>query len=522
MRTIKFLFFIPIFFISFTISSEQVFREIAQKLESKTKIVTLENGLRLILVDRPESPTLAIYSKFLVGAVDETDEIAGTAHLLEHMLFKGTPNVGTSDFALEEKYQIQIEIWGSRLDKLRLQKRHLLEKGMAVPKDLEEEITTFSRRLKNLQELQDRFIIKNEDSYIYEQSGQVGFNAYTSQDVTNYQIQLPSNRLEIWAKMESDRLKNPVLREYYTERDVVIEERRMRTENSGSGLLRERFLATAFEAHPYRRPIIGYPSVIPFLDVFETKEFFKKYYHPGNLVITIVGKQDFAKTEQIVRKYFGDIPQGPKRGETKISEIQSPGRKQVEVFFPSGEMIYMGWRKPSVPHPDNSVFDVLEGILAKGASSRLYKKLVLESNLCSGIRAYNGSPGERYTNLFSLAIQNNQDADVSQIEKIIWDELQDIAKNGVRDDEIQMVKNDAMADFFRYMDKNSSVADSLGYYELLTGDWKNLFRVYDQLNSVTSGDLSRVINTYLLPEKVTVAYLKDSRKQNSKATGEGK
>lgn len=509
----KVLLFLLLIFYPFVVSSEEIFREISRKLEDKTKKVTFPNGLRLIMVDRSESPTLAIYSKFLVGAVDESDEISGTAHLLEHMLFKGTPNVGTLDYSREKKYQVQIEKWGSHLDSLKLRKRQKEEKGIAIPDQLEEEIQLYSRRIKNLERLQDKFIIKNEDSYIYEQNGQVGFNAYTSQDVTNYQIQLPANRLEIWAKMESDRLKNPVLREYYTERDVVIEERRMRTENSGTALLRERFMATIFESHPYRRPVIGYPSVIPFLDIQETKDFFRKHYHPGNMVITIVGQQDFDRTESIVRKYFAMIPEGPKKKESKLLMIQSPGRKELEVLFPSGEMIYMGWRKPAFPHPDNSVFDVLDAILAKGKSSRLYKRLVLDENLASYVRAYNGSPGERYNNLFMIAIKNNESANPEKIERIIHEELEKIQREGVTSNELKMVKNDSIAEFFRYMDKNSAIADTLGYYELIAGDWTALFREYENLNSVQSSDIQRIVKKYLTDDRLCVGYLKDSRKK---------
>ncbi|MGV3667082.1 MAG: M16 family metallopeptidase, partial [Leptospira bouyouniensis] len=222
-----FLQFLPVF------SEDAFFGTSESQFREKIKTIRLENGLTVVMMKRGTSPTVALYIKFLVGAVDETPEEAGTAHLLEHMLFKGTKSVGTIDYQKEEKYQKQIEVWGTELDDLKLKRRDLFTRGEVVPKALEEEIETLNRRLKNLIQLQDEFIVKNEDSYIYEQNGEVGFNAYTSQDVTNYQIQLPNNRIEIWAKIESDRLKNPILREYYTERDVVIEERRMRTDDVG-------------------------------------------------------------------------------------------------------------------------------------------------------------------------------------------------------------------------------------------------------------------------------------------------
>lgn len=516
MRKLYFITFSSLIFLS-NLGAESIFENVTKQLESNTRLYQLKNGLRLILVQRKESPTVAIYTKFLVGSVDEIPSQSGTAHLLEHMLFKGTANVGTQDYSKEKKYQEQIEIWGSKLDQLRLEKRNLESRSLAIPSALQLQIDSLTKRLKVLQEYQNEFIIKNEDSYIYEQNGEVGFNAYTTSDVTNYQIQLPSNRLVIWAMMESDRLKNPVLREYYTERDVVIEERRMRTENSGSSLLRERFLAVAGEAHPYRMPVIGYPSVIPFLDIADTKKFFKDHYHPGNMVITIVGDLEFDETKQLVQEFFENIPQGPNKPEIKPYEIQSEGEKRFTVEFPSGESMLMGWMKPTLPHVDNSAFDILDGILGRGPSSRLYKRLVLDTNLCSAVSASNSFPGERFTNFFLISARNNKGADLSKIEAIIWEEIEKIAQEGVSEEEIQKVKNGNIADFFRYMDSNEAMADTFGYYELLTGDWKTLFRVYENMNKVGSKDLQRVARQYLKRNRVTIGTLKDSR-LNTKGT----
>ncbi|MCB1176599.1 MAG: insulinase family protein, partial [Leptospiraceae bacterium] len=245
------------------------------------------------MMKRTSSPTLALYTKFKVGSSDETPEIAGTAHLLEHMLFKGTKNVCTSDWESEKKYYSLLKSTGHELDNLKLEKRNLENSQKKIPEDLEKRIEILNRRLKQIEDIQKKYIIRSEDTYIYEQNGQVGFNAYTTHDVTNYQIKLPANRLEVWARMESDRLKNPVLREYYTERNVIMEERRMRVENRGFGLLREKFLSLAFDESPYGRPVIGYESNIPFLDIYETENFFKTYYSPNNMVIAIVGDLDF-------------------------------------------------------------------------------------------------------------------------------------------------------------------------------------------------------------------------------------
>lgn len=496
---------------SLSIYSKGIFDEVTSQLTSQIKKVTLENGLTLIMMKRSESPTLALYIKFKVGSVDETPDIAGTAHLLEHMMFKGTKTIGTKDYAQEEKFQEQIKIIGSQRDKLRLQSREYTKNGFDIPHELNNQIEVLSTKLKALETEQKKFIIKSEDSFIYTQNGQVGFNAYTTNDVTNYQIQLPSNRLELWAKIESDRLKNPILREYYTERDVIMEERRMRVENRGVGMLREKFIGTAFEEHPYRKPVIGYASNIPFLDIYETENFFKKYYAPNNMVISIVGDQDFIETEAIIRKYFSDLVPSPKENTIRTMEKMNSGEKRVSIRYPHGPVLLMGWHKPSVPTKDNSVFEVLDVILTGGADSRLFKRLVLKEKLVQSIEAWNGDPGERYSNLFSIYSNANSDGDMKKIEDIIWEEIEILKKKGVSEQEISKVKNKLIADFFRGIDNNSTLADMLSYYELITGDWANLFKSYEMLNSVTNEDIKRVAENFLTRENVTIGTLIDSR-----------
>jgi predicted Zn-dependent peptidase len=501
-------------FISFPLLAEPNFFSSSEKLFSeKMKKVKLENGLTLLMMKRGTSPTLALYIKFKVGAVDETPEQAGTAHLLEHMLFKGTQNVGTIDFSKEKKYQEQIEVWGTKLDDLKLEERSRKEKGMEIPATLSKDIETYERRLRNLIQLQDELILKNEDSFIYEQNGEVGFNAYTSQDVTNYQIELPSNRLEIWAKIESDRLKNPILREYYTERDVVIEERRMRTDDSGAGVLRERFFSVAFEGHPYRKPVIGYATGLPFLKIEDTKQFFKENYTPNRMVISIVGDVDFESTEKLVRKYFSDLKPGKDRPPYKIEEKQFLGEKRFKVIHPSSEQMMMGWLKPPYPHKDNAVFDVLSNLLTTGAGSKLNQRLVLVDKTVNSVGSANGYPGERYHNFFTLFIKPQSGADLGKIESAIWDELKQIKEKGVTAEELEKIKNQMISEFLRTMDDNGTIADLLSYSELLYGSWTQLFSQYNAIQSVTSADIQKVVSTYLTDDRVVVGVLVDSRKK---------
>ena len=508
MRIILILLWLP--FLSL-IAEESVFEEVAKNLKDSIRKVRLENGLTLLMLRRTNSPTLALYTKFKVGSSDESPEIAGTAHLLEHMLFKGTTNVGTTDFEKEKKYYLLMKVTGNELDALRLQIRNLEDRGVAIPIDLKERKERLQRRLKSIEENQKKYIIKSEDTYIYEQHGQVGFNAYTSHDVTNYQIKLPSNRLEIWAKMESDRLSNPILREYYTERDVIMEERRMRIENRGFGILREKFLSLAFSKSPYQRPVIGYESNIPFLDIYETEDFFKTYYTPDNMVIGIVGDLDFQETETMIRKYFGGLKPSTKiRKEVRILESYNLGEKRIQFKYPGGSILMVGFNKPAFPHSDSTVFDLIDFILTKGVESRLYKSAVINEKISTQVSSWTSDPGERYSNLFTIFSYLNSDADPKRMEEIIWEEIEKIKNGDISDSEIQKAKNKNSADFLREVDSNSSLAEGLTYYETLTKNWEDMFKIYDKFNAVSKEDIKRVANKYFVKENMTIGHL-DSR-----------
>ncbi|EIE02727.1 M16 family metallopeptidase [Leptospira licerasiae] len=507
----NFLFFTFCILINFeAFANEDIFSEIRTTLESRVKKVTLKNGIRLLMMKRTDSPTVAVYTKFLVGAADETPEIAGTAHLLEHMLFKGTKNIGVTDAKKEKVYLDQIRVWGKRLDSYRLQERELATKGEPVPEKLIKDKNILEIRFKNLLELHRKFVVSNEDSYIYDKNGGTGFNAYTTNDVTNYQILLPANRLEIWAKLESDRLKDPILREYYTERDVVLEERRMRVENQGMGILREKFLGAAFPKHSYGMPVIGYESNLPFLDIDKTEEFFKKNYRPHKMAIGIVGDLDFDKTEKLVRKYFEDIPDGPSPKLSLEPESFDHETRRVSVKHSSGPMKVMGWLTPASPHPDKPVLELIDAILSQGETGRLYKRLVLRDKLAQRVACWTGEPGERYANLFAIYVTNVRGADPDKIESSILEEIDTLKKEAVTEEELAKIKNQIVADYIRGLNSNSKLADVLTYYELVAGDWTEIFDDYARLDRVTPEDIMRVAQKYFTPRNLTVGDLINS------------
>ncbi len=280
-----------------------VFTPIAssQDIEERVEEHILENGFKVLLMERHFSPTVAAYIVFRAGSVDEEEDSRGIAHMLEHMLFKGTKTVGTRDYESEKIILKEIENLVSATDE---------ERSRGVEAD-KEKLKELERRLEEKQEEHKELIVRGEYEAIYTRNGAVGFNAGTSNDYTIYTINLPSNRLELWAFLESDRLKNYVLREFYTEREAVAEERRMRVDTDPQGKLYEKFMATAFQVHPYGEPIIGYEEDIASLTVEEAEEYFRINYAPNNSAIVIVGDIDPGRTLELLRAYFGDIPSQP-------------------------------------------------------------------------------------------------------------------------------------------------------------------------------------------------------------------
>ena len=250
----------------------------AQSIEDRVTEYTLNNGFKVLMLERHTSPTVALYILFKAGAVDEAPDSVGIAHLLEHMLFKGTETIGTTNYSQEKGVLKEIDQTGTALDR---------ERAKGVDAD-ESRVAELERRLQELQEEAGRFIVRNEYEAWYTRHGAQGFNAATSKDYTLYMVELPSNKIELWALLESDRLKNYVLRDFYTERQAVLEERRMRVDTNPFGMLSERFLSTAFQVHPYGVSIIGLPSDINLLNKENANRFYRDHYTPENGVIILV------------------------------------------------------------------------------------------------------------------------------------------------------------------------------------------------------------------------------------------
>ncbi|KAF0218426.1 MAG: peptidase M16 domain-containing [Geobacteraceae bacterium] len=465
-------------------------------LEDKVREHTLKNGMKLLMVERHASPTVAAWIRFKVGSVDERSDERGVAHLLEHMLFKGTKTLGTKDYAAEKPLLDRIEAMAQLL----MAEKAKGEKG---DKGLLEEL---QKSLAGLEAEAMEYVVKEEFAEIYAKNGGSGYNAFTSKDGTTYLINLPSNKLELWGAIESDRMRNAVLREFYTERGVVMEERRRSYDAEPEGRLWETFLATAFVAHPNGQPIIGWMSDIEYLTRTKAEAFLRKYYAPNNAIVAVVGDIDPEQTISLAEKYFGDIPPGTQVPPVTVEEPPQQGEKWIEVIGDAEPQLLIGFHKPALSSADDYVFDVIDMLLASGRTSRLYKKLVLEKQLVTEVSAFS-APGNRYPNLFIIAATPRAPHTIQEVEAAVYEELERLKTEPVADKDLQQILNKLEYEEFRQMGSNGGLARNLTEYEAVAGTWRYLIEHRQKVAKVTTADVARVARKFLVKENRTVGFI---------------
>lgn len=490
-------------------ASDEKFDVAAFKLKTEQNIRkrTLPNGLRVILMRQTSSPTIACYLKIGVGSANESFDQAGTAHFLEHLLFKGTPTLGTLNYAEEKPYLQQIEVDGERIDTL---ERTLLN-PLLLPAErqaIEARLAHLSRRLAIWQTKAQRFIISEEDSQAYSQAGQLGYNAYTTTDVTNYQIKLPANRLEMWADLESARFLNPVLREFYPERKVIKEERRMRYDSRPTALLYELFLKTAFGMSPYGKPVIGFEKSMHRLKLTETRDFFNSNYIPSRMVIAIVGDLDFEKSFSIIEKYFGQIKARPTPEFPPTVYEPQRGRRIAWLEVKNSPAMITGWSRPPVTHQDDRALEVLSRLLGDGQTSRLVNRLVIQDKLVGDVKVGSSTPGEKLDTQFTIFADVFDATNYAAVENAISEELVKLKTVGPNAEELQKIKNRYIAELVRTLQQNAGLADTLSYYELILQDYGKIFTALEEIEKVDSAEIRAVTAKYFIDSKNTTVYIK--------------
>lgn len=465
-------------------------------LEERVREHTLKNGMKLLMVERHTSPTVAAWIRFRVGSVDERSDERGIAHLLEHMLFKGTKTLGTKDYAAEKPLLDKIEETAQAL---------IAEKAKGARADAGR-VDELGKKLNALEADAGKYVIKEEFAEIYARNGGAGYNAMTGKDGTTYLINMPSNKLELWAAIEGDRMQNAVLREFYTERDVVMEERRRSYDTEPGSKLWETFVAVTYNAHPYGQPIIGWMSDLENLTRTKAEEFFRRYYKPNNAIVALVGDIDPDKTIALVEKYFGDIPPGTLVGPVAVVEPAQQGERRVEILADAEPELLVGFHKPTLPNPDDYVFDVIDMILADGRTSRLYKKLVVEKQLAAEVSTFS-APGSRYPNLFVLAATPRAPHTAKEVEDAIYEELERLKKEPMTERELAQILNRLEYEESRQMISNGGLARNLTEYEAVTGSWRYLIEHRKEVAKVTPDDVIRVARKYFVRENRTVGVI---------------
>lgn len=455
--------------------------------------VTLDNGMRVLILPRAGAPTVSFVMQFAVGGVNEHLGTTGTAHLLEHMLFKGTETIGTTDVAAERRL----------FERMDAAHDELLE---ATAAGSEARAAELEARIEALEDSARAFVVSNEFDRILTRAGAQGLNAQTTSESTIYHVELPANRAELFFALEADRMSKPVFREFYTERDVVMEERRMRIETSPGGMLYESHLAAAYTMHPYGVPVVGYMSDLGNLRRADVEAYYRRYYGPGNAVLAVVGAVDADRVEAWARRYLGPIPPGSEPPPVLAVEPPQPGERRIVVEWDAEPQVRIGWHVPAATHADAPALAILSTVLTGGRTSRLHRRLVLEDRMATAVFTSLG-PGELHPRLFQIDAAPRFPYGTDQIEAVIYEEIERLAREGATAEEVERVRNQVAAGAVRSMRSNLGLAFQLAGSASLLGDWREVFRGAERLAAVTPADVRRVARAYFRPDNRTVATL---------------
>jgi predicted Zn-dependent peptidase len=466
----------------------------------------LSNGMNFLLVRRPELTTVSAGWVAHVGSANERPGITGISHFFEHMMFKGSETIGTTDIvedsriiAEQERLQEQIrDIYRSQRERYRLGEIDDPFSADARPPELIELESRFNELVQKQREL----MVKDEFDKIYTEAGASGMNAFTNSDITVYFITVPANKLELWFWMESERLLRPVFREFYSERDVVYEERRLRTESTPTGKFDELFDAMFWESHPYSWPVVGWPSDLEVYTLAQAKDYFATYYAPGNLTAALVGNFEPDEAKDLAERYFGRIPPAAYTPPDVVTlEMPQTAEKRMDASCDCQPQIEIRYHTVAFRHRDSYALDVLSGLL-NGRSGRLYKSLVLEQEIASDAGSFQDS--RKWAGSFSLSAETKADATPADLERALEEQLRKIRDEPIPDRELQKVKNQITASSYQRLASGFFLLLQLLIYDGM-GDWEYINEWADATLDVTAADVQRVAATYFEPTNRAVA-----------------
>jgi predicted Zn-dependent peptidase len=454
----------------------------------------LSNGLTLLICERPEAPVFSFFTLVDAGSSQDPMGKTGLAHMFEHMAFKGTDKIGTTDYAAEKVALAKVE---------EAYAAYIKERDKRVGRD-EPTLKQLEKAWKDATAEADKYVKPNEFGKLVEQNGGEDMNAFTNYDETAYHYSLPENRLELWAYLESERFLHPVMREFYKERNVVIEERRLRTDSNPIGRLIEQFTAEAFAAHPYHRPTVGWMWDLNSFSATDAQHFFDIYYVPSNMVVAVAGDVKVDKALPILEKYFGRLPAHPQPDESTTVEPPQNSERDVTLKERTQPLYLEGYHRPDYMTKDDAVFDAITDLMSEGRTSRLYRALVRDKKIASFSAGFTGLPGVKYPHLFAFYAFPLPGHTTREVAAAIHEEIEKLKKEDISDDELKMIKTRSKANLIRGLADNQGLATQLATYQTRYGDWRELFRTVDRIDKVTKADIRRVANETFVDTNRTV------------------
>jgi predicted Zn-dependent peptidase len=481
----------------------------AAEIQIDVKEHTLDNGLKILMIQKAAVPRVVCHIYYKVGSINEHPGITGIAQLQEHMMFKGTELMGVTDFKKHAAINDEID---NVMNKIYREKYWKADGGD------KEKIASWQKEYDRLVQSEKQYIIKDDLWTLYMKNGGTGLNASTSNEVTGYYVTLPSNKVELQMWLESDRMANAYFREFYSEKDVVMEERRL-SENRPGYFFNEQVNAAFYAASPYHWEVIGWMDDLTKITKGDLIAFNKRYYVPNNAVAVYVGDLDPQNIIQMAEKYFGRIPRGLEIEPIRTYEPPQYSEKRIYGKGPAPTALQMMFHTPYEGQPDTAPLSVLASILGSGGgrgfrgrgggggSGRLYKHLVVEKQLAVSVSA--SSRDQWYAGAFQFRATPRFDKNVQpeDLEKEIWAEIEKIKAEGVTPEEIQKAKNKFEARFIRSLSSTSGLARTLGRSELNRG-WKSVLSNLEELKKVTNEDIKRVAAKYFVKDNGLTAVYK--------------
>jgi len=467
-------------------------------LEKQVREFTLPNGVRFILVERHDAPVFSFMTVVNAGSVDNPFGATGLAHMMEHMAFKGTELVGTKDYDSERPLlDAEERAWGA----------YFAERQKGARADTTK-LAGLERAFAQARDSARTMVESNEFAALLERNGVQGLNAFTAMDITAYLYSLPSNRLELWALLEGSRMAHPIFREFYTERDVVFEERRMRYESSPFGRLLWEFWTNSYVAHPYGWTGIGYPSDLKSLTRSEGEAFYKRYYVGRNMTVGVVGDVTVADLKANATKYFSDISDAAPPPPIVTVEPEQRAERRVILEDNAQPRIMIGWHIPAASDPTYRACMAMADLLGGGDYSRLHKALVKEKKIAVAVSAQTGFPGEKYPNQLLVMVVPAAGQDPMEVEQEVYRVIGEaMGSKPFTQEELDGYKVRTRAQMVRVAQSNSGLASELAQYQTIYGDWREFFRGAQRVQALSLADLGAAMSAAMRVNNRTVAMI---------------